>query len=333
MLEGSGERGRDRPASCLAQGLEPGRRDDGDRRHLAGDRRGSGFGGLGPRRQPGEDDEPCADDGRADPGEREEAPSGQTREHPFASRAREDRDERHPGGADERERGEHGDLGRELARPGRDQQRREEPDGDRVGAPARLARGRRPRVGDHEEEEDEDLGRGDEDAPELPARDRPEMPRRSHLVTARGEHPDACREREPERHGDHEQPQSGEDREAADHDEGQGEDEPRRERAPPERERICSLGAEQEEAEHEPEVRRVEDVPAAMDDQMLGEERDGGGAREDPPAVQAPPVAVLGAGDAEHERDAVAGQERARRPHEHLPPAERDRDLEHRARP
>ena len=56
---------------------------------------------------------------------------------------------------------------------------------------------------------------------------------------------------------------------------------------------------------------------------------DGGGAREDPPAVQAPPVAVLGAGDAEHERDAVAGQERARRPHQHPLAAERDRDLEH----
>ena len=101
---------------------------------------------------------------------------------------------------------------------------------------------------------------------------------------------------------------------------------------PPERERVGSLRPEQEEAEDEPEVRRVEDVAAAMDDQVLGEERHGRGAGEDPPAVQAPPVAVLGAGDTEHEGDAVAGQERARRPHQHPLAAERDRDLEQGAR-
>ena len=49
---------------------------------------------------------------------------------------------------------------------------------------------------------------------------------------------------------------------------------------------------------------------------------------EDPPAVHAPPVAVLGSRDAEDEGDAVAGQERTRRPHEHALAAEGDRDLE-----
>ena len=47
----------------------------------------------------------------------------------------------------------------------------------------------------------------------------------------------------------------------------------------------------------EPEVRRVEDVAPAKLDQVLGEKRHGRGPREDPPpAVHAPPVAVLGAG-------------------------------------
>ena len=91
-------------------------------------------------------------------------------------------------------------------------------------------------------------------------------------------------------------------------------------------------GPSSEEAEDEPEVRRVEDVGAAEADQVLGEERDGGGAGEDPPAVRAPPVPVLGARHAQDERDAVAGEERARRPDERSLPPEDDGDLEHRAR-
>ncbi len=59
-------------------------------------------------------------------------------------------------------------------------------------------RGDRLRVGDHEEEEDQDLRRGHEQPPELPARDRPEVPARRHRVAARGEHADAGCEREPE---------------------------------------------------------------------------------------------------------------------------------------
>ena len=92
------------------------------------------------------------------------------------------------------------------------------------------------------------------------------------------------------------------------------------------------VGAEQHEAEHEAEVRRVEDVVPAEADQVLREDRDGRRAGEDPPALHAPPVAVLGAGHAQDERDAVAGQQRARRPHDHALAAERDRELEHRAR-
>jgi hypothetical protein len=49
---------------------------------------------------------------------------------------------------------------------------------------------------------------------------------------------------------------------------------------------------------------------------------------EDVPALHAPPVAVLGAGHAQHEGDAVAGEQRARRPHEHAVTPEGDAELE-----
>ena len=109
-------------------------------------------------------------------------------------------------------------------------------------------------------------------------------------------------------------------------------DHPRRHRPPPELERIRPLRAEQEEAEDEAEVRGVEDVTPAERDQVLREQRHRGGAGEDPPAVHAPPVAVLGSGHAQDEGDAVPRQERARGPQDHPLAPERDADLEHRAR-
>ena len=71
-------------------------------------------------------------------------------------------------------------------------------------------------------------------------------------------------------------------------------------------------------------------LPAPLD-HVLREDRHRGRAGEDPPALHAPPVAVLGAGNAQDEGDAVARQERARRPHDHALAAERDRELDHRA--
>ena len=68
-------------------------------------------------------------------------------------------------------------------------------------------------------------------------------------------------------------------------------------------------------------------MPAEAD-QVLREDRDRGGAGEDPPALHAPPVAVLGARDPQDEGDAVAGQERARRPHDHVLAVEGDRELD-----
>ena len=143
--------------------------------------------------------------------------------------------------ADDRQRREDGDLRRELGRLRRDQERREEPDSDRVGAASRVARGRRLRVGDHEEEKDEDLGRGDEQPPELRALDRPDVPGGRHRVPARGEDADPRGEREPEADGDLQEVQPAEDEEPADDDQDERHDERGGERAPPERERVGTL--------------------------------------------------------------------------------------------
>ena len=88
------------------------------------------------------------------------------------------------------------------------------------------------------------------------------------------------------------------------------------------------LRPEQQETEDEAEVRRVEDVRAAEFDHVLGKERDSGGAREDRPAVQAPPVAVLGPGNPQDEGDSVPGQHRARRPYQLPGLAEGQSDLD-----
>ena len=113
--------------------------------------------------------------------------------------------------AHERERAEHRELVRELRRPRRDEQRGEEADRHRVGPSPRPGLGDRARVGDHEEEEDEDLGRRDEQPPEVPAGDRPEVPRGGHLVPRCREDGDPGREGEPEADGDEEevQPREG----------------------------------------------------------------------------------------------------------------------------
>ena len=70
----------------------------------------------------------------------------------------------------------------------------------------------------------------------------------------------------------------------------------------------------------------------AKRDHVLREQADGARAGEEPPPVQAPPVAVLRPGHAQDECDPVAGEQRARRPHDHPLPPEGDRDLEERAR-
>ena len=104
-----------------------------------------------------------------------------------------------------------------------------------------------------------------------------------------------------------------------------------RHRAPPEIERIDAIAAEHEEAQHETDVRRIEQRPPAPADQVLGQHRDRGGCGEDVSAAKAPPLPVLRAIDSQEEGHTVAGEQRARRPREHLPREKHDRELDDRA--
>ena len=157
-----------------------------------------------------------------------------------------------------------------------------------------------------EEQEDEDLGREHKDSPELPALDRAHVPACRHCVAAQCKDAEAGREREPEADRESDQPDAAEDREAADHDQRERQRETHRHWAPPEVERLGDRLAQHEENEDEADVRRVEDVPPAEADQVLREDRDRRGRREDPPTLEAPPVAVVGARDAQDEGNAVA---------------------------
>ena len=147
------------------------------------------------------------------------------------------------------------------------------------------------------------------------------------------EHPDAGGEGEPEADRDREQLQTRQDQQPTADDDHERERQPDRHPRPPEVERVGAILAEDQEAEDEPDVRRVEDVASAEADHVLGEQCDCSRRDVDPPAVEAPPIAVLRARDAQDEGDAVAGQERAGRPHDHPVAPERDRELEHGAGP
>ena len=202
-------------------------------------------------------------------------------------------------------------------------------DRNRVDTPGRGALGVVFGIGDHEEQEDEDLGRRDEHPPEVGVRDRAEVPARRHGVPAARATARPRRELSQKQTAMPSMPQPRQDREPAHNDDREREHEPGGHRPPPEVEWLRALAPEQEEAEHEAEVGRVEEVPAAVADHVLREQRDGGGGGEDPRAVQAPPVAVLRARHAQDEGDAVPGQQRARRPQDHVLLPERDPDLEH----
>ena len=119
---------------------------------------------------------------------------------------------------------------------------------------------------------------------------------------------------------------------APDDDQCDGQREPEGHRPPPEVEWLSTGLAEHQEAEDEPEVRGVEDVAASPADQVLRQERDGGRRREDPRSVKAPPVPVRRPRHTQDERDSVAGEERARRPHDHVLAEEGNADLKQGAR-
>ena len=97
-----------------------------------------------------------------------------------------------------------------------------------------------------------------------------------------------------------------------DDDDGVGERQTRRHRAPPQVLRVGDAGAEHEEGEDQRHVRRVEQRPVPPTDHVLGQHADRRGRGEHVPPAHAPPVAVLGAGHTQDQRDAVAGEQRAR---------------------
>ena len=126
--------------------------------------------------------------------------------------------------------------------------------------------------------------------------------------------------------------QTREDRETTADDDREREHHQCRHWPPPEVERFDAARAENEEAEHQGDVRRIEDVRAAEADQIFRQQRNGRSRRVDPGAPQTPPVTVLRALNPQHERDAVPREERARRPHDHSSLSEDNADLQHRAR-
>ncbi len=195
-----------------------------------------------------------------------------------------------------------------------------------------LAAGHRLRIGDHEEEEDQHLGREHDHAPVVEAAHWRERPPRHHGVAGRGENPEARCKREPERRCRGEEPEARSDQEPADQDDCVRQDHPGAERRPPEVERLEARAPEHDEHDDEPDVRRVEDVRSPVADQVLRRQRERGDAREHPPGVEAPVVADGSARHPQDQRDAAAGEHRARGPHERVLTPERDRDLHDRAR-
>ena len=149
--------------------------------------------------------------------------------------------------------------------------------------------GHRLRVGDHEEQEDQHLRGGHDHPPEVePAHGR-ERPAGGHAVPgrrerSRGRRPsvtqnEAARPSRRRRAGD-QQPAAEDDRVGGDH--------PGVERSPPEVERLDPAAAQHDEGDDQPDVRRVEDVGAAVADDVLREQREGGDAGEHVPLVEAP---------------------------------------------
>ena len=227
---------------------------------------------------------------------------------------------------------EQADLGPELVRLRRHQERagdgHEEGEHDTADAPGRQ----RPRIRDHEEQEDEHLRRRDDHAPVVEPAHRRERPAGDHAVPGRGEQPDAGRQGDPERRRRGEQLEAVGDEHAADHDDGVRREHPPVERRPPEVERLDALAAEHDERHDETDVGRVEHVRSPVAHEVLRRQREPGDAGEHVPRVGAPVVARGSARHAQDQRHTAAGQHRARRPDEGPAGPERQGHLEDRAR-
>ena len=169
-----------------------------------------------------------------------------------------------PDRADRDEAGEEGDLRPELVRLRGDEDRARDRDEDAEDDPPDATGRDGLRVRDHEEQEDQDLRRGHDHAPEVDPADGAERPVRGHAVAGARQQADPRDERQPERRRQAEELQAPGDQQPAADDHRVGDDEPDVERAPPEVERLDPLAAEDEERDDEADVRRVEDVRAAV---------------------------------------------------------------------
>ncbi len=150
-------------------------------------------------------------------------------------------------------------------------------------------------------------------------------------MSGAGKDRDADGECDPEGRRQGEEMQPPGDQQATDEDDAVGRDHPRVQWGPPEIERLDPRGSEHDEGDDQPDVGRVEHVRTAVADDVLGQEREAGDAREHLPAVGAPVVVEGRPHEAKDERDTAAGQHRARRPDERPALAERQRHLEDRA--
>ncbi len=128
--------------------------------------------------------------------------------------------------ADDDQAAEQGDLGPELLRLCRHQERADHRDEEAEHGPADSPGRHGLRVGDHEEHEDQHLWRGDDHSPVVEPADRRERPARRHAVSGRREQPDPGGQGDPERRRHGEQPQARRDQQPADEDDGVGRDHP-----------------------------------------------------------------------------------------------------------
>ena len=177
-------------------------------------------------------------------------------------------------------------------------------------------------VGDHEEQEDEDLGRREHDPPEVGAADRGERPTRRDGVPEGGEDGHAGRQRQPEGQAHAEQAQATADEQATGEDHRVRGDHRRTDRRPPEVERLHPLASEQDERADERDVRRVEDVPAADTHEVLGHQAGEPDGDEQVPSVERPVPTLLGPDHPEQQGGARRRLERAGRPHEPARPGQ-----------
>ena len=193
-------------------------------------------------------------------------------------------------GAHDGQPAEQRDLRPELRGLRRHQQRAGHGDEEAERDPAAAAGRHGLRVRDHEEQEDEDLGRGDDHPPVVEAAHGRERPAGDHAVARRREHADARRQGQPERHRRGQEPEASGDQQPADEDDGIGQEHPGAEGRPPEVERLDPRAPEHDEHDDEADVRRVEHVRPAVADEVLGHQRERGDAGEHPPGVGAPVV-------------------------------------------